>query len=148
MDQERIQKDVLDYLDERFGLGEDVFRKHRFYLASKGRLFLGPKWMPDDRRVVSVGLLVARAAGKGIKPTTNLFQTFGKLITRNALELDRESTIAYAKGEDLELDTAPPATDGYVLLRYRNTQLGCGLLKGKSVRNMLPKAKRLEISLL
>ena len=144
---EQIQKDVLEYLDKRFGLGEDVFKKHRFYLASKGRLFLGPKWVPDDRKIVTVGILAGRA-GNSIKPTTNLLQAFGNRVSRNFIELDRERTIQFARGQDLALDDAGGATDGYVLLRYKNTQLGCGLLRGRSVRNMLPKAKRLDVSFL
>jgi NOL1/NOP2/fmu family ribosome biogenesis protein len=37
------------------------------------------------------------------------------------------------------------ASDGYVLLVHRDQPLGCGLLRGDSIRNMLPKAKRLEL---
>jgi NOL1/NOP2/fmu family ribosome biogenesis protein len=143
----QIQKDVLNYLELRFGLGEDVFKDHRFYLASKERLYLGPKFVPDDRKIATLGILVARASSS-IKPTTNLFQLFGDRITRNFIMLDRAQAIAFAKGEDLRMQEAQGASDGYVLLKYEDIPLGCGLLKSGAIKNMLPKAKRLEIRFL
>jgi NOL1/NOP2/fmu family ribosome biogenesis protein len=142
-----IQKDVLGYLETRFGLGAENFKDHRLYLASKERLYLGPKFVPDDRKIVTLGILIARASSS-IKPTTNLFQLFGGRITKNIILLDKAQTIIFAKGEDLPITDPQGATDGYVLLKYGNIPLGCGLLKTGQLKNMLPKAKRLGISFL
>lgn len=141
---DKIQSEVLGYLERRFGLAPENFKEHRFYLASRERLYLGPKRVPDDRRIATLGILVARASSS-IKPTTNLFQLFGDRITRNFLALDAKQAAAFARGEDLQIGDTGGATDGYVLLRYLDIPLGCGLLRGKGVKNMLPKAKRLEV---
>jgi NOL1/NOP2/fmu family ribosome biogenesis protein len=144
---EQIQKDTLDYLEKRFGLGPENFKDHRLYLASRERVYLGPKFVPDDRKIVTLGILIARASSS-IKPTTNLFQLFGGKITKNIIILDKAQTVAFAKGDDLPITDPQGATDGYVLLKYGSTPLGCGLLKAGNLKNMLPKAKRLEISFL
>ena len=39
-------------------------------------------------------------------------------------------------------------TDGYVILKYKNFFLGCGLLKEGKLKNMIPKAKRIRVDLL
>jgi len=141
-----LQRMVLDYLDERFGLEEKLFEKLGLYLASKGRVYLGPKSAIAKPRVVTLGLLIARISG-AVKPSTNLLQVFGKKVTKNFIELTKEQTIVFANGSDVnvEQNQLADASEGYVLLRYHEAQLGCGLLKGKSIKNMLPKAKRLEI---
>jgi NOL1/NOP2/fmu family ribosome biogenesis protein len=143
---EKLKPMVLDYLDKRFGLGEDVFSGYGFYLASKGRVYLGPKRTIDKPRVVTVGLLIARVTDT-VKPTTNLLQAFGPLVKKNIVTLDREPAVRFCKGEDLMFKEQPPGAigDGYILLTYENNPLGCGHLKGKIMKNMLPKAKRLDI---
>lgn len=141
--------DVLEYLEKRFGLDRSIFAEHSFYIASKGRIYLGPKHAIGSPRIVTLGLLIARADGS-IKPTTNLLQIFGRSVTRNALNLEKGQAIAYAKGEDIKVDKTQHAdvSDGYVLLKYGNHPLGCGLIKSGVIKNMLPKAKRLEIKFL
>lgn len=146
---EALQRLVLTYLEERFGLAPALFEDFGFYLASKGRVYLGPKNFIGVSGIVTVGILVARVS-KTVKPSTNLLQAFGHYVTRNFVELDREQTTAYAKGKDIMLSERQicSVSDGYVLLRYKNFPLGCGLCKGNLVRNMLPKAKRLMLKYL
>ncbi len=136
---------VLDYLEERFGIGRRHFDAFGLYMGSKGRLFLGPKRVPGQVRPVSVGILAARI-GKAVKPTTNLLQLFGRYATRNVVQLSKEQAIAYLNGDDLKVSEKETrkATEGYVLLKYLGFSLGCGMLKEGTVRNLLPKAKRME----
>lgn len=143
----QMRKDLLSYFEGRFGLEPSAFDDFGLYMASRGRVYLGPRRIIDRPRVVTVGLLVARTGG-AIKPTTNLLQAFGRRVTKNRVELTRAQAIAYAKGDDLSLEEGQlaGASDGYILLSYESFPLGCGLLKKRSVKNMLPKAKRLELS--
>lgn len=141
----KLQKEVLEYLNSRFGLTQTLFDDFGLYLGAKGKIYLGPKHLVDKLKIVTLGIMIARA-DNGIKPTTNLFQTFGKHVTKNYVELNREQTIVYIKGEDMNLNAdLPHADDGYVLLNYGQIPLGCGFLKGKALRNMMPKAKRLKL---
>jgi len=146
---EGVSEKVLGYFEERFGLRKGLFEPYGLYLASKGRVYLGPKRVPDMPKIATIGLMVARV-GDTVKPSTNLLQAFGNSVTRNAIDLDARQAAAYAKGGDIMPGKAQlnSISDGYVLLRHAGAPLGCGWLKGGAVRNMLPKAKRLEIQLI
>ncbi len=144
-----LQSIVLNYLHERFGLHHSKFENFGFYMASKGRLYLGPKKLPVGPEIVSVGLLIGRLH-QAVKPSTNLLQLFGSQVSKNFVEFQKEQVISYAKGEDVRLieGQMTNSSPGYVLLKYGKTSLGCGLLQVGVVKNMLPKAKRLELKYL
>lgn len=133
---------VLGYLEERFGIGQQHFSGFGLYMGSKGRVFLGPKRIPGPATPVSVGILIARISGS-VKPSTNLLQLFGRHATRNVMELSKDEAIRYLNGEDLRV-SEKKVTDGYVLLQYLEFPLGCGMLKKGVIKNMLPKAKRMQ----
>lgn len=144
-----MKKDVLQYFDQRFGISASAFKDFEFYLGSKGRIFLGPKNTINKPEPVSIGLLAARV-GNSIKPSTNILQLFGKYATKNIIALTKEQTVKYAKGEDIRFTSKElgDISDGYVILSYHDTPLGCGFLKENLVTNMLPKAKRIELKFL
>jgi NOL1/NOP2/fmu family ribosome biogenesis protein len=69
---------------------------------------------------------------------------FGKHAKKNFIELSKEDAVRFIRGEDM--DTKPEGVeDGYVILKYEGVPLGCGLLKEGHIKNMVPKAKRLEV---
>jgi len=141
-----ISGKIFEYLEERFGLERDLFKGYRMYLASKGRIYLGPRSFPDMPKIATIGLLIARVNGS-VKPSTNLLQVMGHHVKKNDVELTREQAIAYANGQDIKLEPRQLSSlkDGYILLRYLSAPLGCGLLQLGGVKNMLPKAKRLAL---
>ena len=125
---ERLREDVLRYLEERFGMPSSLFMDYGLYLGPRGRVFLGPKSVPVSAKIVTIGLLVARADST-VKPTTNLLQAFGAHVLRNSVDLTEGQARSFIKGEDLLLAEAGSATDGYILARYLGYPLGCGLLR-------------------
>ncbi|MBU0591769.1 hypothetical protein KKF81_06825 [Candidatus Micrarchaeota archaeon] len=137
------KQNILDYFEGRFGINKSYFEGFGFYLASKGRVFLGPTSI-GNLKFVSVGLLVVRIS-RVIKPTTNILQIFGKYANQNIIMLTKKQAEDYVFGMDLKIDDYASVTDGYVILKYANSSLGCGFLKNNVVKNMLPKAKRLEL---
>lgn len=143
-----VKDSVFTYFEARFGLGRAAFEGYGLYLGPKGRVYLGPLHAPSNIRIVSMGLLLARADG-GIKPSTNILQLFGARAVRGILSLEPPQTRDFIAGRDffVSRDQAAQAGDGYVLVRYQDYQLGCGMLKGTSVKNMVPKAKRQELKL-
>jgi NOL1/NOP2/fmu family ribosome biogenesis protein len=139
--------DVLAYLELRFGLEKGLFDDYGLYAASKGRIYIGPKKIPNHPRIATVGLLIGRA-GDAIKPSTNLLQLFGRQVRKNSVVLTKENAKAFIGGNDVKVSAGElgDTTDGYVLVKYLDFPLGCGMLKGENVRNMLPKAKRLTVT--
>ena len=137
---------VLDYLEERFGLAPEAFKGFGLYMASKGRIYLGPAQAIGSPRIVCLGITIARLSGT-VKPSTNLIQLFGRQMNRNIIQLEKEEAASYAKGNDITLpaERLGATTPGYVALNYLDAPLGCGMLKDGAIRNMLPKAKRLTL---
>ncbi len=141
--------DVLAYLESRFGLEQALFADYGLYASSKGRIYLGPKRLVNHPRIATVGLLIGRT-GNAIKPTTNLLQLFGRHVKKNYVVLGKENAATFMGGSDVKVATGEKgdASDGYVLVRYLGFSLGCGMIQGDNVRNMLPKAKRLAVAYL
>ncbi|MEM5812397.1 MAG: hypothetical protein QW286_01645 [Candidatus Aenigmatarchaeota archaeon] len=138
-------KDVADYLKSRFGIPDAVFSNFCFHYGKRGRVFLSSKGIFVPDAAIVFGLQVART-GKSIKPSTNLLQLFGKHAKRNIVTLSKWQAVAYIRGEDIEFENPPStASDGYVLLKYMDFPIGCGLLKGNRIKNVLPKARRMEV---
>ncbi len=144
-----IRKQVFDYLENRFGLSSDLFTGLELYDCGNGRISLGSQINLDRPTMVSSGILIARIDA-GIKPTSNLFHYFGYLVNRNIVNLDRESSLLFLKGEDMDItDSQTDSTsDGYVLVRYGEFNLGCAFIKGRRLRNQLPKSKQLNVKFL
>ena len=133
------KEQVLDYYATRFGVGRDLFSSYTFYSGGRGRISIGPSvTLTSD--VVVVGLPISRL-GKGCKPTTSFFHQFGVFVTKNIVVLDKEQALTFLRGENVEIDVTQ-ATDGFVLMKYKKSCLGCGLLREKTVLNQLPKTLR------
>lgn len=143
---QKILKMVTTYLDDRFGISTESLSDFGLYLASKGRVYLGPKRIIEKPKIVTLGIIIARVS-RSVKPSTNLLQLFGRQVTKNYIVLSPDQTKSFVKGEDLRLseEQIGTCTDGYILLRYLEYPLGCGFLQAKTVKNLLPKAKRLEL---
>ncbi len=143
------QEMVLNYFKERFGIQRQLFNGFSFYSASKGRIYIGPKNLIEKPKPVTGGILIARIS-RYIKPTTIFLQLFGKDVTKNTIRLNKEHTICYTQGEDLDLtgNEIQDASNGYILVTYLGFSLGCGLLKGNYVKNLIPKPKRLDLEFL
>jgi len=147
MDPAQVKENVLKYLEDRFGLARSLFDIYGLYLAPKGKVYLGPKSAPANIRIVTIGLHIARAEG-AIKPTTNLFQVFGDRITKNVVQLEKDQVKDFVRGNDILLHDVTGQSDGYVHVRYLDYDLGCAHLKGKNLKNMVPKAKRIELKMI
>lgn len=137
---------VLEYLETRFGLDQALFAGFGFYAGAKGRVILGPQVLPEALKADTAGLLIARVH-RSVKPTTNLFQVFGKNVTRNRIILSPEQALRFLQGLDITISEQDQvlATPGYVLIQYDDYSLGCGAFRDDSIKNMLPRAKRLEV---
>ena len=140
---------TLYYLEKRFGISPEWFADFEFFASANGRIILGPKEIDSCLSPDTAGLLITRL-GNTVKPTTNLLQLFGTHVTSSFITLDREKAMHYIKGLDLEVTAAEigETTEGYVLLKYLAFPLGCGLLQGSHIKNMLPKAKRIDVRFL
>ena len=147
----REKAEVLEPVCERFGLDKEIFGLLELFQLSKGRIYCVGEtcsgWLGMER-VATAGLLFARLGGT-VKPSSNIIQIFGKLATKNFLEVDKDVARKFVSGEDLDVDASKynSVTEGYVIVKYQNYPLGVGLLKNGQVKNMLPKGRRIGIKL-
>src|SRR3989338_4157460 len=111
------RKEILGYLEERFGLDRGLFDGLEFFERSKGRIFAVNKDASKYlglTKPVTAGLLFCRAHGS-IKPTSNIIQIFGQKATKNVLGLDKELAKQFIQGFDLDVKEAGSCTNGYVI---------------------------------
>ena len=139
---------ILSDLEERFGLDQNIFEPFLLFEATKGRIFITSKIPHESLNyyIQTLGQLFCRLDAT-VKPSTNMIQIFGKHATKNVLELEKKDAQNAITGFDLEIKESA-CSDGYVILKYKNFFLGCGLLKDGKVKNMIPKAKRIRVDLL
>ena len=138
---------LLESLNERFGFPVKIFEDFAF-LLSKERVYIVSKDLPalENVKIVTQGFLFARL-DKTTKPSTNMIQLFGKHATKNIVELEKQEVEVLIYGEDIPKETKN-TNDGYVILRYKNYNLGCGLLKEGKLTGLIPKGKRMAVDLL
>lgn len=137
------KKNIFKYFKARFNIEKTIFDKLGFYKNTKGIISIGPKSIIQNTRVISSGISILRMNGE-LKPTTTFFQTFGKYIKKNFVELNREDAIKYISGEDLFIETKD-ITKGYVLIKYKEFSIGGSSFKNNKLKNMIPKSRRIKL---
>ena len=143
---------MFEKLKERFGLDPKLFQDYDFFINTKNKIFILNKTSSKlvesyPKRLMNVGILFARKDAV-IKPTSNMLQIFGHSARKNIIELNRPRARIYIEGFDIDFREEISAVDGYVILRYGNNTLGCGLLKDFALKNVIPKAKRMRLKYL
>lgn len=131
----------LGYFAERFGLGEEAFAGHRFFLRAR------TIWAAADSPTLSealeklaldsVGIPLLRFLPGGPKPTTRGLQVFGGRAVRNVADLAPGDLARLLRGELLGREF--PCQPGYVILRSEGQIIGCGLYGRQGLRSQIPR---------
>lgn len=138
---EEERKEVLGYLEERFGINAFYFEKYDI-LRGVSNFWLFPKTIYleilKNLQIQTVGLLFLRKVSKYLKPTSVFLQRFGYLAKKNIVSLSEEIILILKEKNKVEItfDLEP----GYVILKNNHWILGCGLyLPGKLFSYLEPK---------
>jgi len=138
---EEERKEVLSYLEERFGIPVSTFDKYEV-LRGVSNFWLFPQTQYLEKlnalQVQTVGLLFLRKVSHYLKPTSAFLQRFGHLATKNIVTLPEEiiEVLKEKKKVEIQLDLEP----GYVILKDKHWILGCGLyVPGKLLSYLEPK---------
>ena len=142
-----IDKDeIASYFEREFGIERKTFENYVF-LSSGKKIWMVEKesWEKikdelEEMNVQSIGIAIARM-GRVIKPTSNFLQIFGKYAKRKIVELDEKEALDYIKGLDIKKDCKEK---GYVIVKFGEDVLGCGLAKEGWIKNQIPKARRVK----
>jgi NOL1/NOP2/fmu family ribosome biogenesis protein len=143
-------KEFLGYLEERFGIGKDSFSGFSFH-ETPDKIYIMSADIPQNDlnglRIVQTGIVAGRIFDKGgkFKPTTNFLQIFGKFAVKSIVQLSEKEKEDFVRGLDIENKTAEGVENGYVIVKFGNDVLGCGIYSEGNIKNQIPKARRLAL---
>ena len=141
-------KEFLGFLEERFGIQKSAFSGFSFY-EGPDKIYIFSSEIPSKDlagfRIVQTGIVGGRIFGdkERFKPTTNLLQIFGKFATRNIVRLKESEKEDFIRG--LDIDGEFEAEEGFVIVKFGEAILGCGLYSSGKLKNQIPKARRLAL---
>lgn len=122
------RKDILFYLEERFGINPEIFNNYAMFKgATHYWLFPKTEYIYFLRKLSpeSVGLLFLRKIKNYLKPTSTFLQRFGKFATKNIVELTENQLKILQESKKIKIEL--PLEPGYIILRDGTWILGCGL---------------------
>ena len=137
---------ILKYLRDRFGISKRIFSDYSFIVRGEKIWIAFKDVLEKDLEglnIEAIGLLFGRyfEKQKRFKPTTNALQIFGRYATKNIVELDEKEKDMYIRGYDLEKKLN--LEEGYVIVKFKNDVLGCGLYREGKIKNQIPKARKI-----
>ena len=151
---------ILSELTDRFGFDKKIFNSFEFY-RTKDNVYACTKGAIELAKgiagVQDLGFAFARF-GVNLKITTNIVQMIGRHASKNFVSVSEKEAKQFIAGKDIELskDKAEQssanvasqqqtenATNGFVIIRFGADNLGVGFLRGPSLKNLLPGAKKL-----
>jgi NOL1/NOP2/fmu family ribosome biogenesis protein len=132
---------LFGYLEERFGIPEDLFKEYLLFRRKQSWQLI--KSVPQistaaQLKVIKVGLRAFRKVGAFVKPTTRMIQMFGHRATKTKLEIDEEQLAILLSGEELSVDLA--IDRGYLILTLKGKRvLGLGFFINGRVRSQISR---------
>ena len=140
----QIIREALNYLKERFGIPEDIFRDYAL-------MYHGDIWITTTEAAkLSLktwrrkGIRLVRVFNKGFKFTTTGMQMFAKYANKNIIELQNaEEALNFLRGQDIKV-TETDAEEGQVIVKFGKDILGSGLYRHGKIKNQIPKGRRIS----
>ncbi len=115
--------------------GRLLFRHDSLWLTTAPEI-------PEGVRVHSVGVRLLRVQTHGLKPTSFGLMVLGERITARRVELSREELRELLLGRALK---KPGLPQGYVALCLEGEVIGCGEVRGETLRCQIPLGRRQEL---
>jgi len=135
---------VLDWWDERFGVGPDAFEEYTFWERGAGKVWAFAGGAESPVEIEGLGMTFLRTRREHWKPTLEAVQRFGDHASRNVVDLTREEAATFFAGEDQEFDW--DGDWGYLVVTHElagETQpLGVALYVHGELRSQVPKGRR------
>lgn len=138
-------EEYLRYFENRFGIPRRVFRGLSFLKRGKNIwIFSGDLGVVSEtERIETVGIKAISISRKAVKPTTAFIQAFGKHATKNVVDLkNEEEMIEFMTGGVIKRKFN--VSKGYVIVKFGDDVLGCGLYTDLGLISQIPKARRVD----
>jgi len=137
---------VVGFWMDRYGVPPETFDDHTFWEKGAGKVWVFAGEAADPSPVEALGLTFLRVRQEHWKPTTDAAQRFGRVATRNVVELDADAARRFLAGEDQQLDW--DGDWGYLIAAHEYAgavePIGVGLYLHGELRSVVPKGRRRE----
>ena len=140
---------LFSYLEERFGISENIFddylmfkRKSNWWLLKETpRIVFGAQL-----KVSQVGMKAFQRVGAFVKPGTRMIQSFGHKATKAKFGLNKLQLVKLLAGETIPAN--PNLDEGYLILSLHDRHiLGLGLLIDGRIRSQISRKALKEVML-
>jgi len=139
--------EILEWWEERFGVGPEVFENHSFWERGNGKIWAYRGDVDSPAALQALGIRLVRTRQEFWKPTLEAVQRFGHYVGRNRVELTREQAEQFVAGEDQAIDW--DGDWGYLVVTHElageQEPLGVGLFTYGELQSMVPKGRRREL---
>ncbi|MDL5361599.1 hypothetical protein [Halalkalicoccus sp. NIPERK01] len=146
LEKRATREEVLEWWDERFGIGPEEFEEHTFWEKGAGKIWILHGEVPSPTEIEGLGMKFLRTRQEHWKPTTNAVQRFGHAATRNVIDLDPAEADRFVRGEDQDIEW--DGDWGYLIAAHElageREPLGVGLYLHGELRSTVPKGRRRE----
>lgn len=136
---------LLNYLQERFGVGRDVFDGFEFIQCADSIWVTNADLSYFDalEKGASIGLRLARMMDGRFKPASYALMWLQTHIKSSIINVSLDKLAQLLLGQPVKL-TADLAK-GYVAIAFEGNIIGCGFYTGDELRYEMPKGRRAEL---
>ncbi|MEK6963564.1 MAG: hypothetical protein AABX70_04000 [Nanoarchaeota archaeon] len=138
----REVKHICEQLEQQYGFNEKL--PYAFLKSNKDKLYIVHRDIDhidaDDLKIDTLGLYFATQYPQELRLSMEGSQILNVQANKNVLELTKEQTKAWFRGEDLQV---PPELTGFQILRCGSDYLGSGKAANGKLYNYLPKTRRI-----
>jgi NOL1/NOP2/fmu family ribosome biogenesis protein len=151
VDGRATREEVVDWWEQRFGIGPETFEDVTFWEKGSGKIWAFSEELPSPVRVEGLGITVLRTRQEHWKPTTTGVRRFGRDATTNVIELEPGEAAAFAAGHDQQLDRWD-GDWGYLIAAHELAgelePIGVGLYLHGELRSRVPKGYQEDLATL
>ena len=139
-------KETMRLVKEQWGA--DLKLDFGFLQNTKNRIFIINREISgidlSKLRVNSVGMYFCEVDSKGIRLSIEGSQLIGLYATKNVVELNKEETMQWLKGEELQKECE--GCSGFVIIRHGKDCIGTGKYSKGRILNYVGKTRRISAS--
>ena len=139
------KKNIIQQLNDQFGITDLPYlflqfgkEKIRIYSGNLSKENLTN--LDKNVRLENIGLYFAKIQPDGIRLTIDGIQLVKNQITKNIMELNKDQTEEWFRGNDLDIK----AESSFKILKNNNEFIGCGKSTRDRITNFVPKERRIK----
>ena len=137
------REEALRLFEQRFGVARESLADLTF-IEGREEIWacssVPPPGIKPDR---PPGVRALRRQVDGLKPTSGFLIALGDRITASRIDLDADALRRILLGR--RIPSLSRQSDGYGALCFRGDVIGCGRVRGGSLRGLIPTGRRREL---